>query len=106
MHSRNDFVNVELSDGTIIKMEYAAKGTQEISKGGKVAFSKIKKAIQSMAQDLNDIWTEVQPSKLAVEFGVEIEAGTDNTVTALFLKGSANANFKVTLEWEKDKSNT
>ncbi len=103
-----EYTKVELSDGTILRMAYTPKssdGEEEVGLRDKISFSRVTGAIESMASDISKVWEKVQTQKMSVEFGLEIEADTDDTIMAVIMKGSGKANFKVTLEWQKEKKN-
>ena len=101
-----EYTKVELSDGTVLRMAYTPKttdGEEEVGLRDKISFSRVTGAIESMAADISKVWEKVQPHKMTVEFGLEIEADTDDTIMAVIMKGSGKANFKVTLEWQEEK---
>src|SRR5947209_1729950 len=56
-------------------------------------------SIEDIASSLKKSLAKVKPKKATVELGLEVglEAGK---LTALIAKGSAKANFKITLEWD------
>jgi len=103
---RTELQPVELSDGTTILMEVHLKPGQEeeiSSKKRNLSFSKVTSSIKSMAEEIHEVWDTVKPNKMSVEFGVELTVDADNTLMAAILRGSGTTNFKLTLEWEREK---
>ncbi|GAA3507167.1 hypothetical protein GCM10019017_02970 [Streptomyces showdoensis] len=60
-------------------------------------------ALSSLAGQLGDALHQAAPDRAVVEFGCQlgVEAGK---LTALVVQGTATANIKVTLEWDKNRS--
>ena len=46
---------------------------------------------------------KVRPQKAKIEFGIEV-AMKEGQLTALLVQGTATANLKITLEWERKDS--
>ena len=103
MNDQTELIPIELSDGTIIKVEATPIGEQRISSHAlpfKEAMTKIKSVVQEVADTVRDIRQEVKPSKFSVSIGVEIgiESGK---LTTLIVKGSGKGNLKITMEWNE-----
>ena len=99
-----EVVPVRLDDGTVIHIEAVVRESdvlrEEYIDFEIPSFQDVSNAIKSFAKSLATIWHEIQPSKAAVEFGIEVgfEPGK---LTAFFVKGSGKGNLKITLEWAK-----
>jgi hypothetical protein len=63
-------------------------------------FSDVADTIVSLSSALGSAMEKARPSKATVEFGVEV-ALDSGKLTALLVKGSAKASFKVSLTWEQ-----
>jgi hypothetical protein len=55
--------------------------------------------IEAIASELGGLLKRVGPSKASIEFSIEVglESGK---LTALLVKGSGKANFKIALSWD------
>jgi hypothetical protein len=92
-------IKVRLENGATIYIEdEGASGEEKVSIIGTSTFKDVTDAIEGVADALISTFKKVKPSGATVEFGVEIgvEAGK---LTALLVKGNANATLKVTLAW-------
>ena len=102
--SQQEILQLELSDRSIVRWQYTpiSGSYEEVTSGKELKgkFQKVTQTIQSMAEDLNALYHAAKPSKMAIEFGLEISVESGE-LTALIVKGSGTANLKVTLEWEK-----
>ena len=67
------------------------------------AFSEVTSILEGIATALIPVIDAASPSKLTVEFGMDIGLETGQ-ITALIVKGTGKANLKITLEWEKNKT--
>jgi hypothetical protein len=87
-------------DGPVIGIEVVAGGGEaDVARGGApVDFDQVATQIEALAKALATPITALHPSKATLEFGcsIGVESGQ---LTALLVKGSANANLKVSLEW-------
>lgn len=91
-------VKARLDDGTTIAVEVVGGGESDVARLGPVSFAEMTTQLRSLARTLMAPFTELEPSRAAVEFGccLGVESGR---LFALLVKGTANANLKVTLEW-------
>lgn len=101
MNNEKKLVDVKLSDGTIIKMEYPSSGREQVSAKNLIDFQEVFKTVQSLATDVKGIVKKAKAKKTTVEFGVELSA-EPGQLTALVLKGSGTASLKFTFEWENN----
>ena len=92
-------IPLELSDGTIVRVEATPIGDQEIAFGNR-PFKEATDAIKAIAKELSGVWQEVKPDKATIKFGLEI-AIESGQITTLIVKGSSKANLEITLEWGK-----
>jgi hypothetical protein len=62
-------------------------------------FADVMHGIEGIASELGGLLKRVGPSKASIEFSIEVglESGK---LTALLVKGSGKANFKVALSWD------
>ncbi len=96
--SRSETVPVQLPNGTIIKVEVAQTGREDVGFDVK-PFEPVAEAIEGVVQMIAVPIKKVGPNKATVKFGMElaIESGQ---LTAVIVKGSGKANLEITLEWE------
>ena len=92
-------IPLELSDGTIVRVEATPIGDQEIA-FNQQPFKEARDAIKAIAKELSGVWQEVKPDKATIKFGLEI-AIESGKITTLIVKGSSKANLEITLEWSK-----
>lgn len=64
-----------------------------------LSFDNVQKAIESIAGELAAAWDTVKPAEAAVELGFNLKVD-QGLLTALLVKGSADASLKVTLKWK------
>jgi len=76
--------------------------TQSNVSGKRIDFDEVAKSITAISNQLAAAFSKVtlNPTKTAVEFGIELEYQSGQLL-AIFVQGSTNINFKITLEWEK-----
>ncbi len=99
-------VPVKLSDGTIIQMEVTQTGPTNVAGGSIFSIDGFKQRIKSLSQDLRDSLEQAKPTKVTIEFGLTLTTDNEDTLSAIFVKGSGEANLKVTLEWENKPAPT
>lgn len=105
MLDRTDIIPVSFEDGTVIQIQATMLGGMEMveAKKGSFAFSSVTKSIRNIAREIAKVIKDVQPDKAIVSLGFEV-ATSEGQLTALLVKGTANASLAVTLEWVKDKA--
>ncbi len=91
-------IEVKLDDGTIFYVQARTLGGESPIGIRAASFEKVTQAIEGVARKLSDIWKKVEPSKAAVELGVEF-AWESGDLLAVFVDSSATASMKITLEW-------
>jgi hypothetical protein len=92
-------IKTKLADGTIIYIQARTLGGDQQVAGGRLPpFDEVTQAIKGIATPLVQMLKEIQPRKATLAFSVEVavEAGH---LTALLVKGSADATMTITLEW-------
>jgi hypothetical protein len=96
-------IPVELSDGTIIKVEVTSIGEQRVAFQSR-PFKEITNSIKSIANELaiavNEIDRTIQPDKVSVKVGLEVSVDAGK-LTTLIVKGAGKANLEITMEWSK-----
>jgi hypothetical protein len=103
MDTQTKVIPVELSDGTLIRVEVTALGEQRVayqSRPFKEVTSTIKNVTNEIASTLQSIKEEIKPDKISIKLGLEI-AIESGQITALIAKGSSKANFEISMEWNK-----
>jgi hypothetical protein len=96
--SRSNTVPVQLPNGSIVKVEIASTGREDVAFDVK-QFQPVADAIEGVVQMIANPIQRVKPKKATVKFGMElaIESGQ---LAAVIVKGSGKANLEITLEWE------
>lgn len=103
MESQTTIIPLELSDGTIVRVEATPIGEQQVASQKrplKEATDTIKAVAKELAQELSTALQEAKPNKVSVKFGLEI-AIEYGELTTLIVKGAGKANLEITLEWGK-----
>jgi hypothetical protein len=102
METKPRIIEVELSDGSRVKVEATPVGEQQIAVQAR-PFREVISTIETISNELSETLQKVRPTKASVKFGLEIavEAGK---LTTLIVQGSGKANLEITLEWDKDSS--
>jgi len=92
--------HLQLENGEFILAEIEIlSGEQEIALTElSVSFQEFSNLISKVAENIKTSIDKAKPDKATVEFGISLglEAGQ---LTALIVKGTGEANLKVTLEW-------
>jgi Trypsin-co-occurring domain 1 len=99
MNANNKIVETTLENGVALYIEATPLGGEQlIGTGLPHSFQEVTNVIEGLSESLITTLKKVQPRKASVEFGLEIgiESGT---LTSLLVKGSGDANLKITLEW-------
>ncbi|MDR5710414.1 MAG: CU044_2847 family protein [Armatimonadota bacterium] len=97
-----EVVAVRLPDGQRLLVEAvsfdrvteAARGVRELDQ----AWNEVADIVRAAGQSVVDAFEKLRPDRVAVEFGVKL-AVESGRLTALLVKGTADASLKVTLEW-------
>jgi len=94
-------IQVQLSDGSLIRVEATLIGEQRVASHTQL-FKEVTTVIRSIAKELSstlqDVQREASPDKMSVKLGVEI-AVESGQLTALIVKGAGKANLEITMEW-------
>lgn len=101
MDFQTEIIPVELSDGTVVKVEATPIGEQRIafqSRPFQEAATTIKSIAREIARTIQDIQQEVKPKNFSVTLGLKI-AVESGQLTTLIVKGSGEANLEITMEW-------
>ncbi|MFD0744286.1 CU044_2847 family protein [Phytohabitans flavus] len=100
--SRTENIPVRLEDGSTVLFEASVDGEEDVALAG-FDLTRLTGQITSVARAVVSSLEQAAPTKATVEFGVEVATGAGG-VTAVFVKGTAKANLKVTLEWSSDRA--
>ena len=100
-----EIVQTTLENGSIISIEVDLLGGEEDVAFTSLPFREVTQAIEGVAESLVNTLKRVKPQRASVELGVSfgIESGA---LTAVLVKGTGNANLKITLEWGDSISQT
>lgn len=98
--SRSEIISAELEDGISISIQATPLGGEELagSLPGTRAFKEVTDTVESLARAMIGTLKKVKPRTATVEFGLQIGVESGK-LTALLVKGTGNANLKITLEW-------
>ena len=99
--SRSDTVPVQLPNGSLIKVEVAQGGREDVGFDVK-SFKGVTDAIEGVAEAITASLQKVSPSKASVKFGLEIQVEQGSLIAAI-VRGTGKTNLEVTLEWEQPK---
>ena len=105
---RTEIINVELEDGISISIQATPIGGEELVGAQTIprTFKEVTDTVEGLAKAMLGTLKKVKPRTATVEFGVQIGVESGK-LTALLVKGTGNANLKITLEWGEvsDSSN-
>ena len=105
--SRSEIISAEIEEGISISIQATPLGGQELVGAfpDPRAFKEVTDTVESLARAMIGTLKKVRPRTATVEFGLQIgvEAGK---LTALLVKGTGNANLKITLEWGEIDNST
>jgi hypothetical protein len=99
--SRSNTVPVQLPNNTLVKVEVAQTGREDVGFDAK-SFQGVTDAIEGIAEAITGSLNKISPNKASVKFGLEIQIEQGSLVAAI-VRGTGKANLEVTLEWEKPK---
>jgi len=106
MPTRTDEIPVSLENGqqVFIKTTLLGEELMDVAAIERVlSFSAVADSIEGIARGLMNTLDKVRPQKAKIEFGIEV-AMKEGQLTALLVQGTATANLKITLEWERKDS--
>lgn len=99
MDARSKVIKTILENGAILYVETTPLGGEQlIHSGAETQFREVTRAIEGLADAFVTTFKKVTPRRASVEFGLEV-AVESGKLTSLLVKGTGNANVKVTLEW-------
>jgi Trypsin-co-occurring domain 1 len=96
---KTETLPVQLEDGSIIRVEVAKTGREDISAFDPKPFKQVVDSLEGIVQALAIPIQRAKPKKATVKFGIEL-AVESGQLTAVLVKGSGKANLEITLEWE------
>jgi Trypsin-co-occurring domain 1 len=97
-------IPVELSDGTVVRIEATLIGEQRVafqSRSFKEITTVVKAIAKELAGTLQEVRQEASPDKVSVKLGLEV-AVESGQLTALIVKGAGKANLEITMEWNSN----
>jgi hypothetical protein len=95
---RGGSVDIEITDNSEGAIEPVGRATDAAAatiRTLRQALSEITPAIEEVVEQLRD--TASKPDRIAVQYGVKITGET----TAILAKAAAEANFTITVEWQR-----
>ncbi len=97
MELQSKIITVELSDGTMVRVEATLIGDRKLNFQTR-PFIEVSGAIESLTKEIAETVQKVKPDKARVRFGIDvgIESGK---LTPLLVKDASTANIEITLEW-------
>ncbi|MGK7956352.1 MAG: CU044_2847 family protein [Crocosphaera sp.] len=99
MNYSDEIETLKLSNGTEIKVEAINFGGEtRVGVDDVLNFEEVTDAIEAIATSITTTLNKVKPKKASVEFGVKVGVESGK-LTTLLVKGSGEANLKITLEW-------
>lgn len=102
--SRSEHIPVRLPNETIIKIEVAQAGREDVGFNTK-SFRDVTDSIEGIAEAMTDSLSKITPDKASIKFGLEIQIEQGSLVAAI-VRGTGKANLEVTLEWDKTTSSS
>ena len=104
MHQSGRYVPATLPDGVEIQVEATGPRWEEdvADLDLTLSFAPVLTTIKSLCDALQGALEAARPSRAEVEFGVTVSVQPGG-LTAVLVKGSADASLKVTLEWERQR---
>ena len=103
MQERTRNIPVKIDDSTSILIETVDRGGEQdiANKKLEMKFEDFSKSIEKIATSTLEPLKKTEAKKIAIKMGISIgiESGA---LTAMIVKGTGNANFEVTIEWEND----
>ncbi|CCQ57772.1 MULTISPECIES: CU044_2847 family protein [Crocosphaera] len=95
----DEIKTLKFSNGTEIKVEAIDLGGEtRVGVDDILDFDDVTNAIEAIATSITTTLDKVKPKKASVEFGVKVGVESGK-LTTLLVKGSGEANLKITLEW-------
>ncbi len=94
--SHRNTVPVQLPNGTVVKVEVAQTGREDVGFYIK-SFEEVTNAIEGVAEAVTDSLKKVSPNKASVKFGLEIQIEQGSLVAAI-VRGTGKANLEITLK--------
>jgi Trypsin-co-occurring domain 1 len=98
--SRVEKISTELPNGTIIQIEVAQTGLENVAFDIK-PFKQVTDALEGIAQAIYLTLEKIQPNKASIKFGLDVSLESGQ-LTAVIVKGSSKANLEINLEWVKN----
>ena len=98
---RTKNIPLELSDGSSIYIEVTQIGDRPVSSKN-IKLKEITNYISDIGKELGEsvknISKNLQPDEITLEIGMEVAAEAGE-LTAIIVKGSSKANFKISMKW-------
>ncbi|MGK7880923.1 MAG: CU044_2847 family protein [Crocosphaera sp.] len=95
----DEIKTLKFTNGTEIKVEAINLGGEtRVGVDDILDFDDVTNAIEAIATSITTTLDKVKPKKASVEFGVKVGVESGK-LTTLLVKGSGEANLKITLEW-------
>jgi len=105
MESNEQTIKIELSDGTIVLMDYSDTEGHDGPVTAQTMIHAAKKTfgvIKSLATDIKEQIVEAKPDKASIEFGIELAKKGDDIFSKI-CNVEGKGSVKIKLEWEFKK---
>ncbi len=98
MEPQSKIILIELTDGTVVRVEATPIGSSN-SRGLQTRpFSEATGAIESLSKEIVEVIQKIKPDQATVRFGIDI--GIDGgKLTVVLAKGTTAANLEIILQW-------
>jgi len=101
VNQRTESLPFKLPNGSVIRVQTTVDGPLEKDVSTRLYdFPQAIDAIEGLAEAVFAKFETIKPQSASVEFGLQVGAEAGQFM-ALLVKGTANANLKITLEWSK-----
>ena len=97
-YDRTNVVPIQLPDGTRALAEVTLLDATDLTAEKLPSFDDVVKVVETTSSALIGAISKANPTRATLEFGLELGVETGK-LTALFVKGTASATFKIGLEW-------
>lgn len=99
-----EIIPVKVGENVTLQVEAVSLGGEEqVGVDDVFDFESVTETIEAIANSLTASFNKVKPHQASVEFSLKVGVESGK-LTTLLVKGSGEANLKITLSWEKSKS--
>ncbi|HET9766418.1 MAG TPA: CU044_2847 family protein [Thermoanaerobaculia bacterium] len=100
----SEVIAIRLDDGSVIHADVDVRGEENVAfTSASFDFESVAATIRGVAGSVRRAIEPLLPDKTSVEFGLEL-AIENGGLAAIVAKGSAKANFTISLEWSRPQA--